>query len=34
MVWLHRECEAAWLERMTITPIPPHSPQSPIDDAV
>ena len=32
MVWLHRECEAAWLERMTITPIPPHSLQSPIDD--
>ena len=21
-VWLHRECEAAWLERMTITPLP------------
>jgi hypothetical protein len=33
-VWLHRECEAAWLERMTITHVPPHPPQSPIDDAV
>jgi hypothetical protein len=32
-VWLHRECEAAWRKRMTITPIPPHSPQLPIDDA-
>jgi hypothetical protein len=24
MVWLHRECEAAWLERMAITRVPPH----------